>query len=256
MTSILNKISTKENAIAVLIDPDKFESILDKYEFIHQLNDLEPEFIFVGGSMVAQEDFLKCIDFLKKHSSISLVIFPGNFDQISHSADGILLLSLLSSKNYEYIFGQHIKASKTLEDSSIEIIPTAYLLIDGGKTSAVQQVTQSIPLQQEEIEQSKKITLAAKQLGMKLVYLDAGSGALFTVNEKMIQVVSQCGLPLIVGGGVRDIRTIEKIHNAGANLVVIGNHLETENNFFLELKDYKKKLTIKKSLQTQIETFD
>lgn len=230
----------KPKGIAILIDPDKFLKNKLRNSFLNKLNVLEPDFIFIGGSIVSEIDFNQCIRHVRSRTKIPIVIFPGDYHQISEEADGILLLSLLSGKNYEYIFGQHIKAAETLENTNIEILPTAYLLIEGGTLSAVQRVTQSEPIKSNNVDLSKKITLAAKHLGMKMVYLDAGSGAKKTVNNEMIKKVAKCGLPLIVGGGIRDIKTIKNIHDSGARIAVIGNHLETNPEFIEQLIAYRK----------------
>lgn len=256
MNRIAHKINAISKGIAVLIDPDKFMKNHGNELFMNKLNSLNPEFIFIGGSTVSKKDFEACAQYIKQKSLIDLVIFPGKFDQISEAADAILLLSLLSSQSYEFIFGQHIKASESLDKIAIEILSTAYLLIDGESFSSVQKVTNSKPLRKDDFQLSKKIVLAAKQMGMKNIYLDAGSGAKTCVDVEMIKFLSSCRMPIIVGGGIKDIQTIDKMHQSGANLVVIGNHLEKNIDFFNDLLKYKENLVLNKGLKAQIETFD
>lgn len=252
MNTIFHKIKNLKQGIAVLIDPDKFVHRTDQAIFLEKVNRLEPNFVFVGGSVIAKNDFESCVNNLRDSISCPIVIFPGRYDQVSHRADGILVLSLLSGNNYDYIFGQHLLAAEEIEKSNIETLPTAYILIDGGIESAVQRVTGTDPINQSNKDLVKKTALAAKHLGMTSIYLDAGSGAKTTVHTDIVREAANCGLPLIVGGGIRNIEIIREMHENGANLVVIGNHLETNMHFFESLKNYKLETKLKDSFQTHV----
>jgi putative glycerol-1-phosphate prenyltransferase len=238
-TDLLKKIESMHNGLAILVDPDKFVGLEKKEEWIRKINFLKPDFLFIGGSVVAKNDFDKCIELLHAKVDVPLIIFPGNYDQIHPSAQGLLFLSLLSGQNPEYLITQHVKAVDYLEGLDIEILPTAYLLIDGGIQTAVAYVSQTQPIPQYGKSIAAKISLAGKYQGKKLIYLDAGSGAKSAVPLEMIVEVKKVGLPLIVGGGIKTIDDIKKNHSAGANIVVIGNKIEEDVDFLMDLAEYR-----------------
>ena len=244
-TSLLEQISNLHHGLAILVDPDKFISLENKKEWIKRVNFLNPDYIFIGGSIVSKKDFDCCIETLKEYTTVPIVIFPGNYDQIHADADALLFLSLLSGQNPEYLINQHIKAVELLENIYLEIIPTAYLLIDGGIQTAVQYVSQTQPIPRNAKSIAYKIALAGKYQGKKLIYLDAGSGAKNSVPNEMIAEVIKIGLPLIVGGGIRSVEQIKACYDSGANLVVIGNKLEEDMDFILDLVNYKSNISIK-----------
>jgi len=246
--NILEQISEIEHGLAILVDPDKFMTIKHKDEWVSRVNTLKPEFLFIGGSVVSKIDFDMCVELLSEKVGVPLVIFPGNFDQIHPGADALLFLSLLSGQNPEYLITQHVKAVDHLENVDIEVIPTAYLLVDGGVQTAVAYVSQTQPIPQHGKSIALKIALAGKYQGKKLIYLDAGSGAKNIVPQEMILEVKKSGIPIIVGGGLKNIEDIQKTHKAGANLVVIGNKIEEDIDFFLDLMDYRSKTKLQHSL--------
>lgn len=246
--NIQEQISKIEHGLAILVDPDKFMTIRHKDEWITRVNTLKPEFLFIGGSVVSKIDFDLCVELLSDKIDVPLVIFPGNFDQIHPRADALLFLSLLSGQNPEYLITQHVKAVDHLENVDIEVIPTAYLLVDGGVQTAVAYVSQTQPIPQHGKSIALKIALAGKYQGKKLIYLDAGSGAKNIVPQEMILEVKKSGIPIIVGGGLKNIEDIQKTHKAGANLVVIGNKIEEDIDFFLDLMDYRSKTKLQHSL--------
>jgi phosphoglycerol geranylgeranyltransferase len=240
--NLLKEMENLENGLAILVDPDKFISMKNQDEWIRRVNFLSPDFLFIGGSVVAKSDFDKCVELLNERINIPLIIFPGNYDQVHPLAKGLLFLSLLSGQNPEYLITQHVKAVEYIVETQVEIIPTAYLLIDGGIQTAVAYVSQTQPIPTYGKTIAAKIALAGKYQGKKLIYLDAGSGALNIVPEEMIQEVKNVGLPLIVGGGMKTITDIEKSHRAGANVIVIGNKIEEDLDFFLELSAYRNRV--------------
>ena len=235
---IFDKISSLSKGIAVLVDPDKFKTKESLADFLIKIKLAEPDFIFVGGSSVAKSDFDQCVEMAKKMLSIPLVLFPGAAHHISNYADALLFLSLISGRNPDFLIGQHVEAIDELEQMNIETIPTSYLLIDGGKMSSVQYVSGTQPIPQDEFSIARKTALAGKHLGQKLIYADAGSGAIRPISCEMIKALSTVKSPLIVGGGLNSIKRVKAAHNSGANLVVIGNKLEEDVDFLLDLKNY------------------
>ena len=235
---IFDKISKLSKGIAVLVDPDKFKTKESLADFLIKIKLAEPDFIFVGGSSVAKSDFDQCVEMAKKMLSIPLVLFPGAAHHISNYADALLFLSLISGRNPDFLIGQHVEAIDELEQMNIETIPTSYLLIDGGKMSSVQYVSGTQPIPQDEFSIARKTALAGKYLGHKLIYADAGSGAIRPISCEMIETLSTVKSPLIVGGGLNSIKRVKAAHNSGANLVVIGNKLEEDVDFLLDLKNY------------------
>ena len=236
--NIFHKISSLSKGIAVLVDPDKFKTKESLADFLIKIKLAEPDFIFVGGSSVAKSDFDQCVEMAKKMLSIPLVLFPGAAHHISNNADALLFLSLISGRNPDFLIGQHVEAIDELEQMNIETIPTSYLLIDGGKMSSVQYVSGTQPIPQDEYSIARKTALAGKYLGHKLIYADAGSGAIRPISCEMIETLSTVKSPLIVGGGLNSIKRVKAAHNSGANLVVIGNKLEEDVDFLLDLKNY------------------
>ncbi len=221
-----------------MIDPEKFRS-QNSAIFFQKLKISNPNFIFVGGSTVSKTDFDFCISTIKKNLNFPVVIFPGGSHQISSNADAILLLSLLSGRNPDYLIGHHIAAAEELEEMDLEIIPTSYILVDGGKKTSVEFISQTSPLPSDQNAFARRIALAGKLQGKQLTYLDAGSGAINPISSSMIQHVKSIGMPLIVGGGIRTIEEIERCHNAGANVVVIGNAIENDVDFLLDIANYQ-----------------
>ena len=239
MSQILSLLQNSSKAIAVLVDPEKFVKG-DNIRFLQKLKIAQPEFLFVGGSTVTRKDFDACIDILKSNCSIPLVIFPGASHQIHEKADALLFLSLISGRNPDYLIGHHIQAADELENMDIEIIPTSYLLIDGGKKTSVEYVSQTTPIPNDQADIARKIALAGKLQGKKITYLDCGSGAIQTVSTKMVQKVKSIGLPLIIGGGIKSIEKIQELHTAGANVVVVGNKIEEDIDFLLDIANLQK----------------
>ncbi|NBR13535.1 MAG: geranylgeranylglyceryl/heptaprenylglyceryl phosphate synthase [Flavobacteriales bacterium] len=239
MSDFLHLFQNASKAIAVLIDPEKFLKC-NLEDFFRKLNVAQPDFIFVGGSTVTRKDFETCVQLLKSNCKIPLIIFPGASHQISENADALLFLSLISGKNPDFLIGHHIQAAEELENMDIEIISTAYLLIDGGKKTSVEFVSQTTPIPNDQANIARKIALAGKFQGKQLVYLDCGSGAYQTVSTEMAQQVKSIGLPLIIGGGIRSLTKIEELHAAGANVVVIGNKIEEDIEFLLDIANFQK----------------
>ena len=238
--TILNTLSSKSNSIAVLIDPEKSDNGPFLLELLKKAAFAGIDYIFIGGSTVTRAQFSITVDFIKEHSSIPLIIFPGSANQISPKADGLLYLSLLSGRNPDYLIGHHIESAAELIQMDLEIIPTAYLLIDGGTQSSVAYVSQTTPIPRDKISIVKNTAIAGKLQGKKVLYLDAGSGAKYSVPVEIISSIKELELPIIIGGGIKTIEQIKNCHTAGASIVVIGNKLEEDSDFLLDIHTYKK----------------
>ncbi|MCG2429682.1 geranylgeranylglyceryl/heptaprenylglyceryl phosphate synthase [Aequorivita xiaoshiensis] len=211
--------------LAILIDPDKFD-ISETESFLHKIPN-DTTHLFVGGSTVENGQTEITVKAIKAKTKLPIFLFPGDFSQITNEADALLFLSLLSGRNAEYLIGQQVKSISKLKSSNLEIIPTGYILIDGGNNSAVSRVTNTQPLYQENIEMIVDTALAGQYMGAKFIYLEAGSGAKNVVNSKIIsEVRKNIGIPLIVGGGIRSETQKQDAYNAGADLVVMGTAFE------------------------------
>lgn len=232
---IYTKICARQGQIAILIDPDKFD-FSKKMEFIQKLSFAKIDYLFVGGSTVEKKDLEKLVAFLKVKTKLPIVLFPGDVFQYDEKADAILYLSLLSGRNPDYLIGQHVRTSRQIAATDLEIIPTAYLLIDGGNHSAVAYVSQTTPMPQDQVNLIENTVIAGILQGKSLVYLDAGSGALTPISSEIIVRCSGWNVPLIVGGGIRNVEQIKTATEAGANVIVIGNYIEENIDFLLELK--------------------
>lgn len=234
--NILQAISEGEKLLAVLIDPDKM--VLSHVpRFIEKVNASVATHIFVGGSEVEEKLTDSLVQEIKKHTKLPIILFPGDVSQITNQADAILFLSLISGRNPDYLIGKHVQAVSKLKNVNLEIIPTGYLLIENGKQTAVQRVTETKPLLNINSQLIADTAKAGELLGMKLIYLEAGSGALLPVSSEIIrQVKTDVGLPLIVGGGIKSKKQLEQAYQAGADLIVIGTAFEDDEAFFEEIK--------------------
>ena len=234
---------------AWLVDPEKAEALFTAGETpASPVNML----IFVGGSS-GGEQTEKVVKQLKARYDVPVVLFPGNVSQVTAEADALLFLSLLSGRNAEMLVGQQVRAAEAVRRSAIETIPMGYILVDGGRESAVARVSGTRPIAQEAVDEIVHTAMAAQMMGKQLVYLEAGSGALEPVREEVIRAVrAAISCPLIVGGGIRSTETMQRAYNAGADIVVVGNWLEEHPE---ELEEFYNltidNLTIGKSLNAQ-----
>lgn len=236
--NILKLLSRTKKGVAILIDPDKFSDNNILNSFLGKVQLAAPNFVLIGGSSVSKSDFDNCVRMAKENLTIPIVLFPGASHHLSPEADAVFFLSLISGRNADFLIGQHVEAIDELEELNLEVIPTSYLLIDGGKTTAVEYVSRTVPIPSHEYSIARKTAMAGKYLGHKIIYADAGSGALNPIDPSMVKALSSIGSPLIIGGGLKSIKDIELAHDSGANLVVIGNKLEEDIDFLLDLKNY------------------
>lgn len=227
-----------KKAIAVLIDPDKIADAAQLEPLLRLADENCVDYFFVGGSLVTTTNLTDVVKTIKDNVSIPVVLFPGSALQIDASADAILFLSLISGRNPDLLIGQHVVAAPILKNNKLEILPTGYILINSGKTTSVAYISNTTPIPEDKYSLAACTAMAGEMLGLKLIYLDAGSGAEREVNKKMISAVRKSvDVPLIVGGG---INTPEKaIHalEAGADLIVIGNALEKSPELLTEIAE-------------------
>lgn len=233
---VYEKIAEKTSKkLAVLVDPDK-QSVDSLLALIELAVNAKTDFFFVGGSLILENRFEETIATIKKHCNIPVVIFPGNNYQISKRADAILFLSLISGRNAEYLIGQQVVAAPLVKEADLEVVSTGYILIDGGRISTTSYMTQTVPLPNDKPDIAVATAMAGEMLGMKAIYLEAGSGANHCVSSFVIKAVKQnVALPLIVGGGIRTAEQAEEIAKAGADVIVVGNVLEKEPELLMEI---------------------
>ena len=229
-------ITSKRKKISVLIDPDKQDlKSVAQISVIAQNADID--FFLVGGSLIST-GLEKTISTIKDNSSKPVVLFPGSVFQISDKADGILFISLISGKNPDLLIGNHIIAAPLLKNSSLEIIPTGYILIDGGKKTSVEYMSNTKPIPSDKTDIAVAVALAGEMTGKKLIYLETGSGATNHVPVEIIKKVKQnITVPIIVGGGIRTEKNVEDVCKAGADIIVVGTI--TEDNPLI-LKSFSK----------------
>ena len=234
---ILNAFEKKKRLLAVLLDPDKVDFNQIK-QLVEKINQSPATHILIGGSLVFSDLIEKIIAEIKLFTELPILLFPGHPSQIAENADGILFLSLLSGRNPDYLIEHQVKAAPLLKKSNLEIISTAYLLIESGGITAVEKVSKTVPILRKHIEQAVATAQAGEMMGNKLIYLEAGSGALQAVPQEMIQKVTQSvEIPVIVGGGIRTKEGIENAYNSGATMVVIGTAFENDSEFFNQIEN-------------------
>ncbi|MDF7812387.1 geranylgeranylglyceryl/heptaprenylglyceryl phosphate synthase [Hymenobacter sp. YC55] len=235
LTSLYDALNKRRKlghkALAVLLDPDNLDEA-----GCQQMLELSAQhvvdYFFVGGSLVMSSHQAALIRLLKSQSPVPVLLFPSHSLHLDSQADGILLLSLISGRNPEFLIGQHVIAAPALRQSNLQILPTGYMLVDSGRQTTASYMSGTTPLPHDKPTIAACTAMAGEQLGLRLIYLDGGSGAAYPVSPAMIRAVRQAvELPLIVGGG---INTVDKAHaalTAGADIVVIGNQIEKDPEF-------------------------
>lgn len=226
-SKIIEASNLGKKQFALLIDPDKPDlTRLAETAAIAQQSNVD--LFFIGGSLLTSDKLEQCISVLKAHSNIPVVLFPGNTMQIHKSADAILFLSLISGRNPEMLIGKHVIAAPYIKEAGLEVIPTGYMLIDSGKPTAALYMSNSQPIPSDKNDIASCTALAGEMLGLKMIYLEAGSGAMHPVPCEMVTAVrQQISLPLIVGGGIRTPETALALCNAGADILVVGTAIES-----------------------------
>ena len=225
-------------SIAVLIDPDKVEEPNQLQVLVNLANENCVDYFFVGGSLVTTSNLTEVVKKIKENISIPVILFPGNSIQLEPTADGILFLSLISGRNPELLIGQHVIAAPILKKTSLEIISTGYMLVNSGKTTSVAYISNTNPIPEDKYSLAACTAMAGEMLGLKTIYMDAGSGAERNINPKMIATVRKAvNVPLIVGGGIDSSRKAIESLEAGADMIVIGNALEKDPTLLNEIAE-------------------
>jgi putative glycerol-1-phosphate prenyltransferase len=240
-TDILNKLKTRK-LFAILVDPDKHDE-KSLAQLTSQAYGSAIDFILVGGSLVSGS-VDETVQALKEKTKLPILLFPGNVLQISPHADGILFLSLISGRNPEFLIGNHVIAAPVLKKINLEIIPTGYILIENGRTTSVEYVSNTKPIPADKIDLTVATAMAGEMLGHKMLYLEAGSGAIEPVNSGMIQEVKKnTGIPLIVGGGIQTTEQVRRIYDAGADIIVVGSVVEDNAEGLSTMLEFVKDLS-------------
>ena len=234
-TSLVKRKEQRKKSFAVLIDPDKVNET-DMEQYIMLAVEANVDYFLVGGSLVVSSYLDECVQAIKKNCDIPVILFPGSPSQVSPFADALLYLSLISGRNPELLIGQHVVSAPLVRKSGLEIMSTGYMVVDGGAPTTVSYISNAAPLPADKNEIAMCTAMAGEMLGMKLIYMDAGSGARQAITETMILKVASCiSVPLIVGGG---ITTAEKAYlncKAGADVIVVGNAIEKDASLIKEI---------------------
>ncbi len=243
LNSAINLKKSNRKALAVLIDPDKIASKGDLSKLLNICIEAKVDFIFIGGSLITTTNFDEVVEYVKENINIPVVLFPGNNLQISQKADALLMLSLISGRNPEYLIGQHVIAAPLLRKSGLEIVSTGYILIGDDRETSVSYISNTKSIPSDKVSLVIATAIAGEMLGMKMLYLEAGSGAEKPVPQHVIQKVrSHTDIPIIVGGGIRNEYQAEKAYESGADIVVIGNILEKDPAKIADIADKKESI--------------
>ncbi|HWK06508.1 MAG TPA: geranylgeranylglyceryl/heptaprenylglyceryl phosphate synthase [Puia sp.] len=235
--SLLAKKKKGQRSFAVLIDPDNVnEAKID--ELTHLTVSAGVDYLFVGGSLVISNHLDEVVQHIRRNCTIPVILFPGTPSQVSRYADGLLYLSLISGRNPELLIGQHVISAPAVRKSGLEIISTGYMVIDGGAPTTVSYISNATPIPADKNEIALCTAMAGEMLGMKLIYMDAGSGARYPIREEMIAAVaSHVDVPLVIGGGIRDPEKAYRNCKAGADIIVVGNAIEKDPTLIREMAD-------------------
>ncbi|MCU4173645.1 geranylgeranylglyceryl/heptaprenylglyceryl phosphate synthase [Marinilabiliaceae bacterium N1Y90] len=230
---IISKYKRGEKQLAILLDPDKLPN-KSLTQLSQVLQKVTPDIILVGGSLVSTDTF-DFINNLKKVIDQPIILYPGSSSQYASNADALLYISLLSGRNPEFLISHHVASAPLIKANDTEAISTGYLLIDGGRITSVQYVSQTLPIPADKSDIAVATALAGQYLGMKLIYMDAGSGAINPIPKKMIEdVKNQIDIPLMIGGGLNSKEKIASACQAGADIIVVGNALEKDVSLLKE----------------------
>lgn len=233
--SLTERKRTGKKSFAVLIDPDKVNDSNIRL-LINLSVSAKVDYFLVGGSLVISNYLDECLQLIKKSCSIPTILFPGSPSQISKYADALLYLSLISGRNAELLIGQHVVSAPVVKNSGLEIMPTGYMVVDGGAPTTVSYISNASPLPADKNEIAMCTAMAGEMLGMKLIYMDAGSGAKRAITESMIEKVAQyITVPLIIGGGIIEPEKAYLNCKAGADVIVVGNAIEKDASLIKEM---------------------
>jgi len=232
-----------KKSLAILIDPDSFTVLEDLLGLINLSVEQGVSYFFVGGSLITRDTQRLIIHTIKNNCDIPVILFPGSNMHIDTDADGILFLSLISGRNPELLIGQHVTSAPLLKKAKIEVLSTGYILINGGNDTAVSYMSNTTPIPADKVSIAVATAMAGEMLGMKLIYMDAGSGAYTPISPDMIsEVKSNISTPLIIGGGINSGERARLALAAGADTIVIGNAIEKDPNLIIEVSNSIRKL--------------
>lgn len=233
--NILQKKEQGKKLFAILIDPDKQKNS-ELLLIIKNANESNVDYFFVGGSLLTNDNLNDCIKTIKNNSKIPVILFPGNAMQINQNADGILFLSLISGRNPELLIGKQVITAPILKQTDLEVISTGYMLIDSGKPTTASYMSNTMPIPRNKIGVATSTAIAGEYLGLKLIYMDGGSGAEQPIIIDMIKKVSNSiKIPLIIGGGICSAKKAIDNCKAGADLIVVGNAIEEDPSLILDI---------------------
>lgn len=225
----------RKKSFAVLIDPDKVNDRVT-VRLAEDAVSAGVDYLFVGGSLVVSNYLDTCVQLIKQHCNIPIILFPGSPSQLSKSADALLYLSLISGRNADLLIGQHVISAPVVKQSGLEIMPTGYMVIDGGAPTTVSYISNAAPIPSDKADIAVCTAMAGEMLGMKLIFMDAGSGAERPISEEMITRVAEIiSVPLIIGGGIKEPEKAYLNCKAGADVIVIGNAIEKDNSLIKEM---------------------
>lgn len=241
-TEILKTLNERRQSglksFAILIDPDKIQDSGRLLKLINIAVENKVDFVFVGGSLITGDNMHQVIELVKNNSQLPVVLFPGSTMHIDVSADAVLFLSLISGRNPELLIGQQVIAAPVLKRSSLEILPTGYMLVDSDNQTTVSYMSNTTPIPANKSSIAVCTAMAGEMLGLKLIYMDAGSGAKFPIHPKMIASVRRAiDIPLIIGGGINSVEKALSSLKAGADMLVVGNGLEENPNLLIEVSE-------------------
>ena len=233
--SLMEKKRHGKKSFAVLIDPDKVNDG-KMQNLIDLAMSAKVDYFLVGGSLVISNYLDECVQYIKRSCNIPVILFPGSPSQVSKYADALLYLSLISGRNAELLIGQHVISAPVVKSSGLEIMSTGYIVIDGGAPTTVSYISGAAPLPSDKNDIAMCTAMAGEMLGMKLIYMDSGSGAKRTISESMIEKVSKSiSVPLIIGGGITDPEKAYLNCKAGADIIVVGNAIEKNETLIVEM---------------------
>ena len=226
-------ILNKKKKIGLLLDPDKAKGA-SLSNILKIAGDCKTDFILAGGSLTFN-NIDNLIDAIKRECSIPVILFPGNLLQLTHKADVILLLSLISGRNPELLIGNHVIAAPFLNDVRSKLIPVGYILISCGSKTSVEYISQTEAIPSDKPEIAVATAIAGEMLGLGMIYLEAGSGASCPVPYEIISSVREnISVPIAVGGGIKEKNQISWIFNAGADIIILGNGCEKKPELLVD----------------------
>lgn len=230
----------QKKLLAVLIDPDSTNE-QKLQEICERCNAVGADLILVGGSLITNGFWESSIKLIKQCTQIPVVLFPGNILQVHPDADAILFLSMISGRNPDLLIGKHVLAAPGLKKSGIEVIPTGYMIVDGGNITSVMYMSNTTPIPHDKNNIAACTAMAGEMLGLQIIYMDAGSGANNPISASMISdVANAVSSPIFVGGGIRTAQQAINAWQAGATVVVVGNAIESDASFIESLAEAKK----------------